>query len=439
MAWMDERWDDAAALLWAVRHDRHLTRDSAWYALGLLQRGGEGDAERAHRAIEAVIANQFVAPGAPYDGTFRRAPEEPDPPDDPVMWVHYDPNWRQFIGTTFALICDRYPVPAGLEQRMRTSIAGAVEGEPGGRVVPTYANIALMKAWLDAWSGRTQHAEGFARDIATHFGEHGTFLEYNSPTYYGINLFALALWRSSTEALRSLGEQMETALWRDIARFYHAGLRNMCGPYDRAYGMDMTSYATPLGLWIWSIAGAARAPFPDVSRRFSHPHDICFAPCVTAFETKVPDDAVGALSAFSGERTIEQTITSSPSRVATAWLSDDVMLGAQSGPASGIGWFQHHHATIHWRCDDGSVGWARLRPDVPADATASSGTLSIGTTTTQPIVFDVHPHVQLSRAGWSSAGREIRVETNAGPAKAEEGAVVYQPADGPTTFVISVR
>jgi hypothetical protein len=439
MAWMDERWDDEAALLWAVRRDRHLTRDTAWYALGLLQRGGDADVERARRALHAVIDTQFVTHGAPYDGTFRRAPEEPDPPADPVMWVHYDPNWRQFIGTTFALICDRFSVPRHLEQRMRQAIDRAVAGEPDDRVAPTYANIALMKAWLDAWAGHEDRADAFAHRIAGHFAENGTFLEYNSPTYYGINLFALALWRTSTSKLASLGAEIEKALWRDIARFYHAGLRNVCGPYDRAYGMDMTSHATPLGLWIWSVVGQAeRAPFPDTSRRFSHPHDICFAPCVAAFDALVPDDALPHLTTFSGERTIQQTITGSPSRIATAWLSDDVMLGAQTGPPSGIGWFQHHHATIHWRRDDASIGWTRLRPDVVADATARPGELRITTSSTQPIVFDVHPEPQLVSTGWSVDGLDISVETDALTVRIEDGAVVYEPAPGTTTFVVSV-
>lgn len=439
MAWMDDLWDDDAALLWAVRRDRHMTRDSAWYALGLLQRGAGSDVERAHRALDAVVVTQFVAPGTPYDGTFRRAPEEPDPPADPVMWVHYDPNWRQFIGTTFALICDRFGVPSSLEQRMRQAIGRAVDGEEEDRVAPTYANIALMKAWLDAWAGHEERADAFAQRIAGHFAENGTFLEYNSPTYYGIDLFALALWRTSTNELASLGADIEAALWRDIARFYHAGLRNMCGPYDRAYGMDMTSHATPLGLWVWSVVGQAeRAPFPDTSRRFSHPHDICFAPCVAAFDAHVPDDALVHLTTFAGERTIEQLITDRPLRLASAWLSDDVMLGAQTGPASGIGWFQHHHATIHWRRDDSAVGWARLRPDVVADAAAAPGELRVTTSSSQPIVFDVHPEPQLVGTGWSADGFEISVETDAVAVSLEAGAVVYEPAHGTTTFLISV-
>lgn len=405
LAWMDERWDDDVALLWSVRRDRHLVRETSLYALGSLMRG---DIPLATRALDAVLAQQFDAPGAPYDGTFRRAPEEGDPPDDAVMWIHFDPNWRQFIGTTFALICDRYGAEIGgsLERRLRASIARAVETEGDGRVSPSYANIALMKAWLDAWSGRTE-ALTFGAEVARRFHDDGGFLEYNSPTYYGIDLFALALWRSHDE-LATLGADVEAALWRDVAAFYHAGLRNVCGPYDRAYGMDMTAHATPLGLWIWSLVGTARAPFPDTSKRFSHPHDICFAPCIAAFDAAVPDDASRHLTDFAGERTLERTLAGD--RVITAWLGDDAMIGGWAGPTSGIGWFQHHHATMHWRRPDGGVGWLRVHPESPVAAVASPGRLVVTPMTSDPVRFDVHPAPAIDGRRWTVDGIVLDVD-----------------------------
>jgi hypothetical protein len=369
---MDDLWDDDTALLWAVRRDRHLVRETGLYALGLLRRG---DAVRAERALRAMIAQQFPMDGAPYEGTFRRAPEEADPPDEPTMWIHYDPNWRQFIGTNFAVIIDQHAdaLPVAVVDDLRASIDRCVSGEPDDRVAAAYANIALMKAWLDTWAGRIEIGESLARATYAHFDKHGTFLEYNSPTYYGIDLGALAMWRTSGNAtLRDLGSDIEQRLWRDIARFYHAGLRNLCGPYDRAYGMDMTAHATPLGLHIWSAVGRELAPFPDTSVRFSHPHDVCFGPLVAAVPSKVPADVLDHLERFRAERHIEQTVSDDPSRVVTAWLGEDAMIGGWSGPTSGIGFFQHAHGTIHT-----PDGWLRLHAQTPAAAVASPRTLEI--------------------------------------------------------------
>jgi hypothetical protein len=391
MAWLDDLWDEQAGLLWTAERTMHMTRETALYALGLLSRAQPGDNVRAVRALDVVLDNQYDSPGSSYDGTFRRGPEEPDmPPADPVMWLHFDPNWRQFLGTTLAAIADRHgeDLPRALNGRIRSAIERAVTGEPAGRVASTYSNIALMKAWLDAWSGRREQADDFAREIHAHYVELGAFLEYNSPTYYGIDLSALALWRNSTDTLVELGAELEALLWRDIARFYHAGMLNMCGPYDRSYGMDMTKYATPLGLWIWAEMGRDKAPFPDPSTPFDHPNDMGFGPLIAALGPQIPDDVKPDLGSFSGERYVEQTITDEPLRTATAWLSDDVMIGAQSGPSSGIGWLQHHHATLHRRTSDGQIAWMRLLPDCPADARAKPNELSVWTSGS-PLRFEI--------------------------------------------------
>jgi hypothetical protein len=84
--------------------------------------------------------------------------------------------------------------------------------------------------------------ERMAREVYRLFKQHDAFAEYNSPTYCGVDLYALALWRSYPSLsphLTRWGEEMEALLWRDLAQFYHADLRNLAGPYDRSYGMDM--------------------------------------------------------------------------------------------------------------------------------------------------------------------------------------------------------
>jgi hypothetical protein len=420
MAWMDGLWDDNTALLWSVRRDRHMVRETAWYAMGLLQRG---DNARAERSLRAVLANQFPMDGTPFEGTFRRAPEEATPPDDAVRWRHYDPNWRQFIGTTFAVIVDQYGgarLPDALVDDLRASIADCVAGEPDDRVAATYANIALMKAWLDAWAGRADIGESFARQTYAHFDVHGAFLEYNSPTYYGINLWALALWRSSTGALRELGADIEVRLWTDISRFYHAGLRNLCGPYDRAYGMDMSGHATPLGLHIWSAVGRERAPFPETSGQFSHPHDFCFGPLVAAAPTRIPDDVLPHLGTFQGEREVERTISDDPERVATAWLGPDAMIGGWTGPSSGISPLQQSRGTIH--TPSGSL---RLLPETAADAIASPGVLEI--TSEGPITLD------------TSGALRVEFDSSVEPVSEERDGRSMLTFDGSGTTSVTVR
>lgn len=399
-AWMDAWFDDQAGLLWNMdgafpgveARTLHLVPGSAWYAVGLLV---QGDVDRAVRVISALCATQYDEPGTVWHGTFARFAEWPHPPADGArVWIDYDPNWRQFVGTTFALILADFGalLPAPTLDAMRAAIALAVEGEPIGRVPASYSNIALMKAWLDVEAGRVAEGEAFAAEVVALFERHGAFLEYGSPTYYGIDFYALALWRSrsSSPLLQAWGAQIEAALWRDVGRWYHAGLRNLCGPYARAYGVDMTGYVGLLGLWIWEAVGREHAPFPwPLPDVLDHGHDFCLGPCVSLLGARVPDDVMPALRDFPGEHTVTQVVDAGLGFEASGWLGPDVMIGAARGSrARAEG--QYHPATIHWRGPDGSVAWLRLRHTGPLHATAGPGWIEV-TTEGEPTVESSHP------------------------------------------------
>ncbi len=451
LAWMDGHWDGAAGLLRDAADEPavpvppgvrlHLVRETAWYALGLLLRGGPGDRERAVGALGTVLAHQFDAPGRPYHGTFARFPEEPTPPAAPREWLDYDPNWREFIGTTLALILlhaeDLLPpeLVRGIDAALRLAIAGALPR----RVPASYTNIALMQAFLLSFAADRYGEPGWAAAAETlggavhdRFRAHGAFDEYNSPTYYGVDLYALALWRehAPSPALRELGAALEGALWTDIARYYHAGLRNLCGPYDRAYGMDLRRYAGLLGLWIWLVTGAEAAPFPDWRRPFAHANDFCLAPCVAVLGARVPEAARPHFAAFQGERQVEQALPGEPPRRATAWLGPQVMIGAEAGGKPG--WKQFHPATVHWRAPGGEVGWLRLRHTAPVDARATPNTLTIASdppTAETAYLFEIHaPGLAPDAIGpdrWRLPGLTVHVETTAhGPTATRRGELV---------------
>jgi hypothetical protein len=272
--WLDGFWDEQAGLIYfpsdysmaevrtptaAPVGARHGVRETAQYAAALLIRDLPGDLQRACRALRRIVEFQFDEKGTVYHGTFYRYPEEPHPGQSPVIWRDYDPNWRQFIGTAFAILIDEFAgaLDAELVCLMERSIQLAVIGETD-RLKPSYTNIALMKAALDVWAGARfgkpewiDRGNALSDAVFSLFQPHSTFCEYNSPTYYGVNLYALQCWkRSSSHLLRERGAIMEAELWRDIGRFYHAGMRNLCGPFDRAYGMNMQNYAALIGLWI---------------------------------------------------------------------------------------------------------------------------------------------------------------------------------------------
>lgn len=472
--WGDRWWDPEVGLLWnpdgafdelPAGRTVHLVPQSAWYALALLLRGGDGDVARAEQVIAAVLATQYVDPDEVWHGTFARFLEWPEPPAGATIWIDYDPNWRQFIGTTFSLILSDLAggLPGELLERMEASIRLAVDGEPEGRVPAWYSNIALMKAWLEVDHGARADrpevvaaGEALAEEVVHLFDRHGAFDEFNSPTYYGIDLFALRLWRtrSTSARLRAWGERIETALWEDVARFHHAGLGNLAGPWSRSYGMDMGRYAGALGLWVWAALGREVAPFPDVEQPFGHSHDLFLGGAAALLGADIPVSAAGELETFSGARLVRRVIGEDPQRVATAWLEDSAMLGAESSGGGWSAWGQYHPVTAHWRAPDGSLAWLRLRHRAPVLAEAGERWLEATCLPhpkhgPQPVVIEVRaPGLDLSalRAGrWDLPGLAAAVTVTAesdvdhvSAAEDDVVRVVHLPVDGPARWRVEL-
>jgi hypothetical protein len=432
----ERNWDEKAGLVWSVipspanTSRKHGVRETAWYALGLLMRDQPGDRARAARALDAVMAQQYAAPGRKWDGTFARSPEDPQPTATAREWEDYDPNWREFIGTTFALILAEFEnrLPVELPKRLENSILRAVDGElTEGRFEPYHTNIKLMHGFLWSWAGArlgradwVTGGERWAEKVAADFAVNETFDEYNSPTYYGVDLYGLALWRKhgATAKIRTLGAQLEAGLWRDIGRFYHAGLKNLCGPFDRAYGMDMRRYVSLTGAWMSLVLPADLTPLPDPSGPMGHAHDFVVVPAYVALGAQVPEDVLASFGVFKGERMLRRNITGS--RIATAWLADKVMIGGEitgetrgANPNSG----QFHPATIHWQVPGGEVGWMKLHASPWCDAEANKETLALTSSKAGDYTFRLSaPGLaveKLLRERWTLPGLAVRVDTDA--------------------------
>jgi hypothetical protein len=403
----------------------HVVRETATLAVALLRRAAPGDAACAESALRAVLAHQIDAPGSPAHGTFRRSPREPVPGPAPREWIDYDPNWREFVGSAFALaLAHDRRLSADCVARLEAALRRAVRGSLDRGVAAEYTNVALMSAFLLDFAGERlgesawrRAGEELAGAVAAGYRRSGAFPEHNSPTYYGTDLYGLALWRARapSERLRALGAELEAALWRDLARFYHGGLRNLCGPYTRAYGMDMGRYVAGLGCWIAPVVEPAAAPLPPLGDDVEHGHDFAELVFVGELGTRPPEDVLPHLRAFRGERRVEQRISESPPRVATAWLGERAMWGGEASGGRTIHW-QHHPATLHWRRPDGELGWMKLATTAPADAAAD----------TEGLTVTVHTGLRWLRAAEVPVWLELSHEPDA-PLEIRDGAVWALP------------
>jgi hypothetical protein len=442
MRWGDQSWDPETRFLRAPAPfntsnpepaeghtpNHFMVRESSWYALGLLLRDQPGDRDRAAQTLRAVLKQQLNDPAKPWDGTFRRSPEEPDPGTGAVMWRAYDPNWRVFIGTAFAMILTEYPdrIPAELNRDLLASINHAIEGEiKEGRLKPSYTNIALMYGSLWDFAATRGHradwvdqSSQWRESVYKLFKQHDSFFEYNSPTYAGTDFYGLALWRDygSTPRMRSMGSEMEAALWRATADLYNANLRNISGPYDRSYGMDMQSYVSVVGLCLRTVLDAHDAPLPNLDHPpVDHVADLFFIPNLVILDTEIPADAMKSFHALQGEHPVHRQITDD--RIATAWIGKNVIYGGEiTNHTRGVdGASQFHPVTAQWQMPGGKIGWIQLTQTPPIDASATRGQLVI--TASGDVHFRIFaPGVssaQLEEKMWTLPGLKVHVTTDA--------------------------
>lgn len=368
-AYLDSQWDEDEGM-WILREDPW-SRGTIFYAAGLLLRGEEGDTARAERAIRSVLAMQYKAPGKPWHGGYMAGVLRNTTVDHSQPPTHYDENLREFIGTAqiFALETCGGKLSSELKTDMLAAIRLACEGAHARDVRPHYTNIALMSAYVLAWGGCEfdepawkEHGDTMARTVHERFQRHDTFDEYNSPTYYGVDFLALGMWRRLpvSDEMAAMGREMDAGLWRDVARFFHAGLHNMCGPYDRCYNMDMNKYDAPLGHCIALAGGAPRSVYSKDPRGW---FELGFFPMLAALGMAPPEEVKPHLKAFGGPRRIERNISTGPLRVAQAIMEERFMVGVErfTGPSRTEPQFKP--VTMHWRAPDDSICWLRMMPD----------------------------------------------------------------------------
>lgn len=444
MQWGDRSYDAEAKLCrmppspqYAAAHlPPHLAeRESAWYAVGLLLRDGPGDRDRAAQILDTVLKAQYREPGKPWDGTFRRTPTEPEPGTDAQMWRAYDPNWRVFIGTTFAVILNEYPdrVSKDLQSRMIDAIDYAVAGEmKQGRLLPTYTNISLMYGFL--WNfaavrgGKpewTAQAEQWQTTTYDDYKQHDAFFEYNSPTYSGVDIYGLALWRDYgfTPLMRQRGEEMEAGLWRATADLYNANLRNISGPYDRAYGMDMQSYVSVMGLWLRTVLDAGHAPLTAFDNPpVDHVPDLWIVPLIVVLDTRIPPDAMAKFESFPGPHQVNRPIEGK--RVATAWIGKDVIYGGEiTGHTREVdARSQFHPVTVQWQATNGKIGWIQLTRCPMIDATADQRGISISANGDVSFRIDAPDAAanHVVKEHWTLSGLTVHVDSDAKNFTAEQ-------------------
>ena len=323
----------------------------------------DGHVDRAVIALRNVLALQYPLSEHPWSGTFPVAAEQPDPPaEGAVEWVHYDPNWRQFLGCILALCAIEHAdvLPGDVVAGIASAVERCLAGEPAGRIPRWYTNPNLLHAWLeghvaaatgdDVLRGRSIDRAAISMERTLRYGDVD---EYNSPTYDGIDLFALGLWATHppNDALADAAATMLPPIGTRISELYHPAFGAACGPYIRAYGLDPTRYVSLSGLLFSMLGEPGDRVLPSpIEARTVHVHDLYFLPLLQHVAPVLRPHLT--LAPVDDERSHEQRFRTS---VARSLLRPGLAVGWDSGRRHEASLDQYVPFTAHVADTDGSM------------------------------------------------------------------------------------
>ncbi|KAI8232836.1 hypothetical protein K4K54_011488 [Colletotrichum sp. SAR 10_86] len=380
MAWMDQYYDRSAGYLYdfgSASALRHETRSSVWYALGLLARNNGDDAAEAEKIITNTIAGQFKVESEQWYGDYQKYDGEPYVGSENYpgsIYNSWDPNWRGFVGTTLIMALEEFPhlLSNDTQDLILASLHNTTKGDEyrvGGvdddNLYPAYSNPAIMRALVSGYTGRklgdanmTQSGESYAQEIIDLFDRANTLSEFNSGTYTGVSLFGLILWSKylpEDSIMTQKGPQMLTDTWKAVAQLWNPSMKNMAGPWDRAYGYDMNRYVSLMALWFWTLIGKENSSLISAPQVMSHAADYAWAPLFAVLadyhQSLLPEGLVANLTTFTGDHFFTASTYYPPydyvPRNITSWLSENLTIGAESFNENVIGGPSENQASFN--------------------------------------------------------------------------------------------
>ena len=254
----------------------HETRGSLAYAVLLLDSEQPDRLTRAQAVIDCVLDFQDTDPKSPNFGIWSKYLEE-----SLTEAPYVDRNWADFLGKDLLWIYQfhRHRLDPALVTRIEQGIHNAATAIRRRNVGPGYTNIAIMGTYVTMIAAEQlndpdllAYALARLKRFCEYTEHHGTFSEYNSPTYTTVALQDLARFRSHAQdpAARQMVDDLFRKAWEVVALHFHAPTQQWGGPHCRAYSNLLRESAlTCIERWTSSVVdfglGVDRGD-PDVER-----------------------------------------------------------------------------------------------------------------------------------------------------------------------------
>lgn len=403
-----------------VLTNRASLRNKTRLAEALLFRNQSGDKENAAEILSWILKNQYRDESTKIYGIWKTS----------IDGDNLDQNWREFIGCDLIIIRKKYShlLPDDIRKEIEVGLTHAAKGALKRNVAPDYTNISIMSSFLMEYVGTEFQIDELrqaglkkAHDIFNLYQRHHTFSEYNSPTYYGVTLVAIALWRelAFSPELKQMGQILEREFWHEATTSYNPNLKNMVGPYFRGYGMDMRKYLSIMGIWIAiAVDNEKQAPIPPTTEAPKYGEMGNLAP-IFNLGLSIPKADLAALKAFTNSHLISQKVPNNyvgdTLKQVTALINRDWMMGGVWGNRRV--WNQIKTGTIHWKTANGDIGWLLVPGNGQTNVKVNVTTLSVYRADPKATTLDLYVYAPntaigaFSEASWALSPMMLRTQT----------------------------
>ncbi len=261
-----EKYFDPESLLCII------PRETAWYAITLLESEHEADHRLANRILENLIIK---------DGTHSPC----------TLFIIYHRH-RQLLSKKA-----QDQILSNLERNLPISALVRYSDGNVNHPLAAYVNLVCSGEFLN---DRTSIVLGrnllknFQQTIASRTHKNfrqAEMAEYNSPTYTALDLWFLALAAefAQDEDFRSLARFLEERLWIDVAMHWHEPTQQFVGPFSRAYAEDSLGGFSALHCTFGFAFQKDIYLNPDLPVKFNHPSALIENAFIAILNFHVPD------------------------------------------------------------------------------------------------------------------------------------------------------
>lgn len=450
MTFLDSFYDKRAGYLYDLSSAtglRHESRQTVFYALGLLARNEGTDVDEAGVILNNIVAGQITDPesGACVSsstspsiyktnikcilryGDYQIYPEQPQfgAGYPAIAFDTYYGISHAIMGNALVVALEEFPdlLSDDLTNTLRSSLELNLKSNFTPTQSPSGTAYSLSTSFLALWGGEnlnqsniglnvTAQGETLAQAVIDNFDTYGSIPEFNAAPYLTFTFWPLAMatkYLSNETVLAQRAPDLIASTWTSLGQWYHADLKNLAAPISRGFGYDLTKYMHSFGIYLWSFGGHENSPFyllepvnaiPRITDFANSLMTAIYADTLTQY---IPAAVLAELKAFSGERLVNATAFAMGKDLATqnltAWLAENITIGGVSFSSAVLGPYTESiyiPGAIQWHTggrDDTEVGYINVYPnEATMHIVASPNVLNVSlpnATATSSIQFQV--------------------------------------------------